>query len=407
MRIRIFILTILAACSSAFGFNADSLRVSFVNFYPGSQIWALEGHSALRLQYPGDSLFNRFDLAVNYGIFDFNQSDFVYRFVKGETDYRVEAYDWNWCAEDYVNAGRRIVEHPLEMDSLQKARLWDLLLINLQPENKTYRYNYVKDNCATRPLRIVERAMGDSIILPSPRCDAPGCANCGAEENATVSFRDVMRHYHRNYPWYQFGIDLALGSGIDYPIDDREKAFAPVLLDAQLQYATVGGRKLTSDPVVLFPGEDATDGPTPWYATPMFVFCLLLAIVTAITWRDIRRCKVTRWIDALLFFVFGLAGLLLTFLIFVSSHEATSPNWLYLWLNPLCLIVPALIWIKRCQKVVLYYQYLNTALILAMAIAWPFTGQSANWAFAPLIACDVMRSLSYIYVYQKNKSKTN
>lgn len=400
MRIRIFIASILATCASAFGFNADSLRVSFVNFYPGSEIWTLEGHSALRLQYPGDSTIDKFDLAVNYGMFDFNQSDFVYRFVKGETDYGVAAYDWNWCEIEYLSQDRRIVEHTLRMDSIQKARLFNLLQINLLPENKTYRYNYVKDNCATRPLRIVELALGDSIILPVPDCEA-------IDANAETSYRDVMRHYHRNYPWYQLGIDLALGSGIDYPIGYREMSFAPVLLDAQLPGATAGGRKLTDESIIINEGHDATDSPTPWYATPMFVFCLALVAVTLATWRDMRRRKATRWIDAVLFFVYGLAGLLLTFLIFVSSHEATSPNWLYLWLNPLCLIVPAFIWAKKGQRVVYCYYILNTGLLLTMAIAWPFAGQSGNWAFAPLIACDAMRSLSYIYVYRKNKKKTN
>ena len=42
--------------------------------------------------------------------------------------------------------------------------------------------------------------------------------------------------------------------------------------------------------------------------------------------------------DTIYFNIAGLAGLLLTFLIFVSVHYATSPNWLYLWLNPLCFI---------------------------------------------------------------------
>lgn len=31
------------------------------------------------------------DLAVNYGIFDFDSPNFIYRFVKGETDYMVAA----------------------------------------------------------------------------------------------------------------------------------------------------------------------------------------------------------------------------------------------------------------------------------------------------------------------------
>lgn len=390
MRLKTFISIILLSVGSLFGFNVDSLEVSFVNFYPGSEIYELEGHSVLRLQYK-DSL----DVMISYGMFDYNEPNFVYRFVKGETDYWVAMIDTDIFVRSYISQGRTISEHSIIMDSAQKRKLLDLLNVNLLPQNSVYRYNYVKDNCATRPLKMLQDAYGDTIKLQEPENEGAKCR----------SYRDVMRLYHRNYPWYQFGIDIALGQGIDYDLTPNEKAFAPIVLEHQLANATVGGKKISGPGRLIFEGKDVVLGATPWYATPIFVFSVLFVIVLVITIHDIRTRRVTKWLDAILFSIFGLVGLLLTFLIFISSHEATSPNWLYLWLNPLCLIVPIFIWLKKCKIVVMSYQIANFAFIIVMAIIWPIVGQSGNVAFLPLIGCDLLRSFSYVYIYQKNRNK--
>lgn len=390
MRLKTFISIILLSVGSLFGFNVDSLEVSFVNFYPGSEIYELEGHSVLRLQYK-DSL----DVMISYGMFDYNEPNFVYRFVKGETDYWVAMIDTDIFVRSYISQGRTISEHSIIMDSAQKRKLLDLLNVNLLPQNSVYRYNYVKDNCATRPLKMLQDAYGDTIKLQEPENEGAKCR----------SYRDVMRLYHRNYPWYQFGIDIALGQGIDYDLTPNEKAFAPIVLEHQLANATMGGKKISGASRLIFEGKDVVLGATPWYATPIFVFSVLFVIVLVITIHDIRKRRVTKWLDAILFSIFGLVGLLLTFLIFISSHEATSPNWLYLWLNPLCLIVPIFIWLKKCKIVVMSYQIANFAFIIVMAIIWPIVGQSGNVAFLPLIGCDLLRSFSYVYIYQKNRNK--
>ena len=363
--------------------TADTI-VSFVNFYPGTDIYELEGHSALRIAMPQG------DFAISYGTYDFEQPNFVYRFVKGETDYWVTAVPWQPFVRSYLRSGRRIVEHRIDMDSAQKQKLIDLISQNLLPENRTYRYNYVKDNCATRPLRILELALGDSIVLDRPASDMAG----------EHSFRTVMKHYHRNYPWYQFGIDLALGSGIDRRIDNREKAFAPVVLDSQLPGATVGGRRLvaSSEAINDAAPDSAVAGPTPWYAGPLAISCLLLLVTIAITVRDLRRRKVTRWFDAALFALFGLAGLLISFLVFISVHEATSPNILLLWLNPFCFIPTVFIWINRCKIVVVSYQIVNFVAVIVLTVLWIAGFQAVNSAFIPLLACDAIRAISYIYL---------
>lgn len=379
-----------AACFAAPAAPAgEPASVSFIVVEPGPEVFELEGHAALRVNAGPMS-----DFMVTYGVFDFDSPNFIYRFVKGDAEYSMGVIPWQYVAEAYRREGRTLVEYPLALDSAATDRLLKMVYENYRPENRYYRYNYVKDNCVTRPLRIVELALGDSIILGEPASEAA----------SDRTFRQVMQRYHRNYPWYQFGIDIALGSGIDQEITAREKAFAPVVFGDQLPDATVSGRKLSGEGTIIAKGKDtAILGPTPWVLTPLAVFWTLFAVCLAITVRDILRRHTTRWFDSLLFGVFGLAGLLLTFLIFVSIHEATSPNWLYIWLNPFCLIAAIGVWIKKWKNAVICYQFINFAALIALCALWPLTGQHLNAAFVPLIICDLMRAASFVYVNKTRK----
>ncbi len=366
--------------------TADTIppvEISLVTCSPGSEIYELCGHTALRIKQPP------MDIAVNYGTFDFNAPNFVYRFVKGETDYMVTAYPFRYFIEEYRRSGRSITEQPLNLTPEEAYTLLAMLQENTLPENRTYRYNYVKDNCSTRPLAIIEKAIGDTITLMAP--DKYG---------SLTSFRDIMRHYHANYPWYQFGIDLALGSGIDYPVSDREKAFAPLILKDMLDNATVKGNRVIKSSDVILPATEA-GGPlpaTPWYLTPSAIGWLIFAATAAVALRDCRRKKVTRWVDAVLFAIYGLCGVVLAFLVFVSVHEATSPNWLLLWLNPLCLIVPTFIYIKKCGGLVKLYGFINFASLILLIVMWGWSGQSGNPAFIPFIAADIILTVRYLYI---------
>ena len=379
------LLLLLAALSSlATSALPSDTTVSFVNFYPGPDIYELEGHSALRLNMPEG------DFAISYGTYNFEQPNFVYRFVKGETDYWVTAVPWQYMEQSYRRDGRRIVEHIIDMTPAEKKRLIDLITDNLKPENRTYRYNYVKDNCATRPLDILQQALGDSIVLSSAPEEVHDCK----------SFRDIIRYYHRNYPWYQFGIDLALGSGIDYPLNEREKAFAPVILDRQLDEATHNGKNLVASTIIIndVAADAAIQAPTAWYLTPVFLCSLILLLTIAITIRDIRHKRLSRWFDTVLFGIFGIAGCVITFLVFISVHEATSPNILLLWLNPFCFIPPIIIWINRCKVIIFSYQIVNFVALMTLLVLSAAGIQDLNPAFYPLILADAIRAVTYIYL---------
>lgn len=175
-----------------------------------------------------------------------------------------------------------------------------------------------------------------------------------------------------------------------------------------LDNAEVGGKKLVSRSFAMidFPEDNAIEDATPWYLTPLAVCWLFFAVSLVLTIFDIRSRKVTKWFDAIYFGMLGLAGCLLTFLIFISVHEATSPNFVYLWLNPLCLFVPVLIFVKRAQIVLNCYQIVNFAVLLALLAIWYFLPQSANPAFLPLVAAEMLRAASYIYITRKSNIKS-
>ena len=254
---------------------ANDISVSLATCYPGNDIYELEGHSALVISQPGHP-----DVAITYGMFNFNAPNFVYRFVKGETDYMVGAVDWRMFAESYRRAGRRVVVQPLNLTPAQTDRLLDRVSYDLLPENSTYRYNYVYDNCATRPLAAIQAAYASDSLKLGP--------TAWSVSGKPYTFRDVMRRYHADYPWYQFGIDLALGSGIDYPLDPDQLAFCPMELMVMMAGATVGG-KLAAGPaevVVDLPDGYAVASPTPWLLTPVAVCWAVFIVVAAVCTFD-------------------------------------------------------------------------------------------------------------------------
>lgn len=369
--------------------KADTaIRISVLTCAPGADIYELEGHSGLRMQYGGN------DITANWGLFDFDSPDFVYRFVKGETDYCVGAMPTEYFLMQYRNAGRKVTEQSLSLTPEEARYVIQLVDENLRPENRVYRYNYVMDNCATRVRDIIEKATGKEIIF-------------NPYDNTTTTFRNEMRRFHKNYPWYQFGIDLALGSGIDRKISVRETGFAPVTMSDILQDARINDSEIVSQTNVLSQGDDkgVALGPTPWYLTPVATMIVLLVISLILTRNDIRKRKVSLWFDALLFTLYSMAGLIITFLVFVSVHEATSPNWLLLWLSPLCLIVPLFQWSKRTRKTVTIYHYYNIAATLILTLIF-FSGiQSANPAFYPAMTAGLIRSLNYLFINCKNEKQ--
>lgn len=386
---------VIATAQSALvqGLYLDTVQVSLITVYPGSNLYEIYGHTELRVT---DGIN---DTYYNYGLFDFNAPNFVYRFVSGQTDYMCGGIPGYLALREYEGTGRKVVEQVLNLSPAQAARVAQLLMVNAMPQNATYRYKYLSDNCSTRPRDIIEKVLGKSLHYNVPASDS------------RQSYRDIMTSYDGNYPWEAFGIDLALGMSADTTIGFRQKLFIPMHLMQAYAAATVDrdGKQvpLVSDTRVLNPGSDqgAILPPTPWYETPLALAIVLLLATVAMTWRDLRHGQLSRWYDSLVFLVYGLAGCIVFFLIFVSTHEATSPNLDGLWLHPFYLLPVVMTWVKKWHVPLLWLHWAILVEMVVFTCLAPFLPQHFNVAFYPLMLVIVLRSANYVILNKKNASQ--
>ena len=364
----------------------DSVRVSLVTFYPGSEPHNIWGHSEIRVQQ------GPVDLYFNYGVFDFQAPAFMWRFMLGETDYMCMPVPRAYATLGME--GRRMVEQELNLPQDRAIAVRNFLWYNAQPENRTYRYKFLSDNCSTRPRDIIEMAAGEGLQYP-------------AMGDTAVTYRDILAHYCRNYAWEKFGIDLVLGWDVDTVLDQRATMFIPMILMDAVADATIRTDSLNVPLVkaTTVPVDASTAGkvkpPTPWYISPMAVAMLVLLLTLLVSGRDLRRRDVSRWFDTMLFTTAGLAGCLLFFLIFFSTHEATSPNINIAWLHPLLLMLAVLPWFKKTRNAARWLHALNALVVALLMLAWPWQPQVGNIAFFPLMAALVTRSLTNVWLLGK------
>lgn len=392
------ILAIMMIALFGFSLNGEEIRkdsiiVSLITCDPGPEIYELCGHEAVRVRGVLDGV--HMDSVWNYGIFDFTEPNFVYRFVKGETDYRLAGYPFSWFMPEYVAAGRKVTEQDLRLSQPEARRLLGLLREESKPENCRYRYNYVKDNCATRILLRLDSAAHSRIIYP--------------DDIGYGTYRKEMRAYHANYPWYQFGIDLALGGGLDRPLRGRDEMFVPLEMMKKAGGAHFeDGRQLVADTRILNEGNgDAVLPPTPWYLTPLAAGWLVLVLSFLVSSWEMWRKKIIRTVYAVWFGICGVAGCVVSFLVFFSTHEATSPNILIIWLNPLQLLMAACVIWRRMIPLAIALAWYNIVAVGCLLVVWPFQAQSANPAVFPMMGATVVLSIAYAVTAPRKKTEVS
>ena len=155
MKKNIFLLFLLftsVSLQAQYPLLSKDAEISLLTVSPSEdEVYTVYGHTALRVRDASKKL----DTVFNYGIFDFSKPNFIYRFAKGETDYRLAAQYTRDFLIEYEMRGSEVTEQILDIDSAGKARIWEALMINNRPENRVYRYNFFFDNCATRPAAII------------------------------------------------------------------------------------------------------------------------------------------------------------------------------------------------------------------------------------------------------------
>ncbi|MEM6784128.1 MAG: DUF4105 domain-containing protein [Bacteroidota bacterium] len=354
-------------------------RVSLLTFYPREQVHTVFGHSAFRVADPATGL----DRVYNFGTFDFDQPFFLLRFIRGQLDYRLSVADTDRVLAFYRSQGRATVEQTLALDSTAVRTMFALLETNYLPENRTYRYDFFFDNCATRLVDAVDASTPDTLRLGTFDDDA--------------TFRALLQPYLAEQGLLRLGINLGLGLPTDAVATDYQRTFLPLeLLDA-FDRATLGGRPLVARTDTLYWTSHAgrTRTTSSWPLVLTWGLFVLGGTLTVLGWRRTQAVGVwSRRGDALLFLVAGFAGAILAFLWFATEHRVTGPNLSLLWLWPTHALVAGLL--LRTALPGWGRAYLWAAAIAAGSMAltwglWPETFPTPLWPVAALLALRAAR----------------
>lgn len=353
----------------------ENTQISLLTCSPGDLIYELFGHTAIRIQ--DDS--HKLDFVVNYGLFDFDQPHFVYRFVRGKTDYTVGVSYTRSFIQSYAERGSSITESTLNLTLAEKQDLINRLNENLQPENRIYRYNFIYNNCATKVRDIFDMSIKRKLSYPT--------------HVDSYSFREAIMLYTETAPWSQLGFDLCLGARADRTATQREMLFLPEVLGETYASAmltdSIGIQPLCLQTSQIIPATQ--EKGTAWFSPTLCAYLLLLMVLYASFFLNKHKIWLKR-MDVVLFTINGIGGCIILFLILYSQHPFTGQNYNILWMNPLTLF-PLITCIFPFMKKINGLFYLGaTVMFLGFVIVMPILPQVFNLAVLPWVLTLLLRS---------------
>ena len=242
----------------------SELTVSVITVGPGAEVWERWGHDMIRVRDGRTGL----DVVYNYGMFDFRERGFLLHFLEGRLNYWTAAFYSAPTFEFYRQAHRSMWEQVLRLTPAQRIALRDFLDWNGLPANRYYRYDYYRDNCATRVRDAIDKVIGGAIARDTR----------GRPTGTTA--RDHTRRLTEDQPLLRTGLMVLLGPATDQPLDEWDEMFLPVRMMYSLRHVSVdsAGARM---PLVV--SEDtlyqSTAYPEPMDRGPMIGRFLLVGLL--------------------------------------------------------------------------------------------------------------------------------
>jgi len=388
--------------SFANGLYTKNVQISLLTCDPGNDVYSLYGHTAIRIK---DTVLGT-DYVVNYGIFSMGLDNFVYLFVKGETDYQVDISYFSDFMYEYVSEHRNVFENVLQLPDSNRKMFLEYLEWNLRPENKIYRYKFFSDNCSTRIRNIIEKTASvewkitaSNRVIPPLLCENYSTITNYWKKQTKVSFRQMIHIYQSKMPWLNIGIDAPMAAPADTHLNYRAVMFLPDFLMDAVQNATIdsNGKIIPlSKPVhPLLQYKPQPIDTLSFFLMPTPVAITLFLAFLIVTILGLRKQKLFRAIDVSLLFITGILGCIVYFMAFVSVHESMWPNYNICWAIPLNFIA-AIVAIFSKRLLLLYYQGLWVVYGLFF-LALAFIPQSIPFIYVMLPLLILLRFLAYNY----------
>ena len=223
---------------------SDSAYASILTCGAGEEFYTSFGHTAIRVYDPAIHL----DLVYNYGTFDFDTPHFYWTFTLGKLNYCLSRTSFDAFMFEYRTEGRAVWEQRLRLTNQEVNNLFVMLETNYLPEYRYYKYDFFRDNCATRVRDMVRDCLCHRSLSPE----------CTADTNR--SYRNILyRSTERTLLWWRLGIDMALGVRCDQRCSNYEYMFSPLEMMGQFDTMTVSDtRQPLAEPATVLLSETHT-----------------------------------------------------------------------------------------------------------------------------------------------------
>lgn len=370
----LFFVFILTYSLSAFSQDSCSLRISLLTCAPGAELYSTFGHTAIRVQDPQNGL----DDVYNYGTFEFDE-DFYAKFVRGKLLYALAVQSFDEFIYQYQMESRSVISQELSLTCPQKEELLVALHTNALPQNRSYRYDFLFDNCTTRARDMVDSGAGATVALGNILQPEP------------YTFRNHIDVYlnRAKQDWSKLGIDLLLGSKMDRAATNREAMFLPDNLMLAFDKSTADGKPLVAAKQTIL--DLPSLASESLLITPIIAFSILLVLMAALTFiKSSWARQAVAVLDFVLFFSLGCVGLLLLFMWFGTDHALCANNYNLLWALPTNLLT-AFVVHKQLRWVKVYFTIVFWITVLLL-VTWKFLPQQMNSGFLPLVFAIALRS---------------
>lgn len=365
-------------------------EVSILTIGPGEQLNDAFGHSGIRIKDP----MYKLDVVFDYGRYDFSAEGFYFNFAKGKLDYQIGWTKFDEFISYYKTQKRQVDSQILNLSTEEIQQLFDLLQIKIQPQNKTYSYDFFYNNCATKIIDDLVRVSEKPIEFTAPIDFKP------------LTFRELIKTHIPSNSWGGFVIDLALGSVIDQQASNSEHMFLPSYLKTILGSSKFGttSESVIKDTKIL--SQIQKSYSTSFWISPLLIFGILSILVLYITFKNYRSKRRSKLVDLLIFSFTGLIGIVIVFLWFFTDHTATVYNYNLLWAFVFNLFfLPTLLKEEVKIRFVGYLKFI-TLLLLLMVLHWITGVQSFNIAAFPILVALLVR-YTYLIYWSKNNLKPN
>lgn len=383
---------------SEFASQRPTLRISVLTCTAAEDLYAKFGHTALRVKDEASAN----DWVFNYGCFNYHAESFVWKFILGQTDYLLEAEQFEYFMYRYRKMGVGVTEQVLNLTPEETQRLWEMLAINIAPQNQEYRYKWIGNNCTNKVQYLLEDLMkeeGGQVVY-------------AADELEGKTIRDLLHEKLEKSPWASFGIDMILGQEIDGAVkgdtlpgyQQRRRMFLPSVYMCTIDHAMLedaeGERKMfVTEKMDLLAPTFVDEAST--VVTPLIAFVILLLVVAGISILDYRKGMISIWLDMLLAALQGLSGILVAFLFFFSEHPGVDSNWLVCIFNPIPLFYAVWLYVCETKKKENKLAWANVAVLAVFILTMWLCPQSFNPAMYVVALALLVRAIAYMILTRK------